>query len=128
MALTQLNFVSNDSAGELLLINTESSRSNRYIGVRSTVDINGVPVPWCTKEKDFSAHHIRIINTRTNRVIWYIWQQNDRDGDFVRISQTGFSMLGPAQKISGSARVGKEYDLWLRYDDVRAEETITKWF
>jgi hypothetical protein len=117
MPVTSIQNVVNTRNSSTLFINTESSGNNREIASESLENVGNCWIPWCTRESDFPAHHIEIIDTSSEIVLFYIWQRAAADGDFVRASTTGFEDPGPP--ISGDSRVGRSYDLWVDPNTVR---------
>jgi len=101
----------NARGGNILYINAESSGNNRVISPGQITDLGNCWVPWCFKESDFPFRHIEIIDMDTDRVLWYIWQQDNRPGQttLVCASRTGYEQPGPG--IAGDAAVGKSYNL-----------------
>ena len=91
MSVSVIRNVINFYNDPISFINTESSRDNRNIapGSQSIPDIGGW-VPWCTRSQDFQVHHMQITDQSSNQVMWYIWQQQASDGDWVRFSREAF--------------------------------------
>lgn len=121
MAITSIQNVTNVRDHNILFINTESSGNNREITPRTTKSVGNCWIPWCARESEFATHHIEIIDTSADTVLWYIWQQNSSDGDLVRASRTGFAAPGP--QISGDSRVGRSYNLFIDADAVTASDS-----
>jgi hypothetical protein len=94
MPITGIQMVRNDMTDTLLFINTEFSGNNAELYAEQTVSVNNCWVPWCDADYLFAVHHIEIIDQTSNKVLWYIWQHKDVDGDFVRCSNTGFTTPG----------------------------------
>jgi len=97
-AITELHWVNNYSGSALTITN---------LG-RSTF-ISEQWVPWCSRGSDFAAHHIVII---LNGVTFFVWQDTDSDGNWVRLSTAGFTSSSippefvPAEHFPGSALEG----------------------
>jgi hypothetical protein len=119
MAITSVKNVTNLLGDQLLFINTESSRDNRYLPPTQTTGVNDAWIPWCGNPADFPFHHLEIIDTATGTVLWYIWQHWSKDGDFVRASKKGYEDPGP--DIGGVAQVGGERNLWIDGAGMRAD-------
>jgi hypothetical protein len=123
MAITSIQNIANNRNASILFINTESSGNNREIPPNNVMSVGNCWIPWCTRESDFPSHHIEIIDTNTDTVLWYIWQQKAFDGDFIRISPTGFESPDPAHVIGGNSQVGRSYNLWVDTNTVTANDS-----
>jgi len=103
----------NARGGSLLFINAENSRNNRVINPGQITSVDNCWVPWCFREYDFPWRHIEIIDQDTDRVLWYIWQQDNNPSQgrttMVCASRTGFEQPGPA--IGGDSTVGTSYNI-----------------
>ena len=98
----------NFSDEQITFINTETSRDSRVLQPDEQSGDIGAWWPWCTREADFPAHHFEIIDTSTNETLWYAWQQNNQDGDWIRITRTPFG-----QDDQQRFRTNRDYNLVL---------------
>jgi hypothetical protein len=114
MAITTVQSVTNLTNHEILFVNTETSRDNRYIHSMDT-ESAGAWVPWCSDNASFPFHHLELIDESAGHVLAYVWQHRTAQGDFVRISRDGYEDEG-AHLIEA----GKTCKLW-----VAADGTIT---
>jgi hypothetical protein len=119
--LTPILSVTNDRNSNILFLNMENSSYNRDIPPQSTRSTGTGSVPWCQREADFLWRHIAIIDASTETVLFYIWQRNGPDGDFVRASTTGFEDPGP--QIGGQPQPGGGRNLWVDMAGVRLNPT-----
>jgi hypothetical protein len=119
MQVTSIQEIRNNLPGWILFINTESAKNNVENGPATTESVNNCWIPWCNDESDFAAHHIEIIDYKsTNTVLWYIWQHEDIDGDFVRISNNGYET--PGSTIDGLIDTGSSWNLEINPGGVHA--------
>ncbi|MGY1607666.1 hypothetical protein [Geodermatophilus sp. SYSU D00700] len=119
MAVTVVRNITNITGHRILFINSETSRDNRYIDDNSTVSVDAW-TPWCTKERDFPAHHFEIINDENEQILWYVWQRNVGGDDRVRASRGGWE--DPGGRIEGRSQVGGSCNLFVRPDGLSASE------
>ena len=88
-AITELHWVNNYSGSALTITNLEPDPvfAATCPPGRSTF-ISEQWVPWCSRGSDFAAHHIVII---VNGVTFFMWQDTDSDGNWVRLSTAGYT-------------------------------------
>jgi hypothetical protein len=109
VAITAIQNVGNEREANVLFLNTESSGNNQEIAPGTIVSVGNAWIPWCFRERDFPVHHIQIVDTSSETVLFYIWQRNASDGDFVRVSSIGFEDPGAQLVAAGGSynlRVG----------------------
>ncbi len=99
----------------ILFINLENSGNNREIGNRQTRSVGNCWIPWCNRTNEFPHHHIEIIDTNSETVLWYIWQQ----GNTVRVSRTGFEQSDP---MPGRSQDGGSYNLFVDAESISAND------
>jgi hypothetical protein len=104
VAITAIQRVINERNGTIVFRNMESSGNDRIIAPGDTVDVGGAWVPWCTNNGEFPAHHIQIEDCSGTK-LFYVWQRNANDGDFVRVSETGFENPGK-QVVAAGGSIG----------------------
>jgi hypothetical protein len=121
MTFTNIESVTNVRGSTILFTSTEDAGANREIPPQRTSSRN-CRVPWCTSQSEFPSRHIAIIDADADRVLFYIWQRTEPDGDFVRTSPTGFQEPGPP--IAGvPASGGKNRNLWVDASGITLNET-----
>jgi hypothetical protein len=111
-AITELHWVNNYSSSALTITNLEPDPVFAVTCPpgRSTF-ISEQWVPWCSRGSDFAAHHIVIT---FNGVTFFVWQDTDSDGNWVRLSTAGYTSSSippefvPADHFPGSAMEGGE--------------------
>jgi hypothetical protein len=103
LAFTNIASVSNETSGKIMFTSTEDAGANREISPQFTSHRN-CRVPWCGFEGEFPMRHLAITDVDTDRVLFYIWQRRESDGDFVRASPSGFQDPGP--QIPGDSQAG----------------------
>ena len=109
-AITELHWVNNYSNSALTITNLEPDPIFEVTCPpgRSTF-ISEQWVPWCSRGSDFAAHHIVI---DLNGVTFFVWQDTDIDGNWVRLSTAGYTSSSippefvPAEHFPGSAMEG----------------------
>ena len=112
-AVTELHWVHNYSSSVVTVINRENGfRKDCPIG-KSTF-INYQNVPWCSKGSDFPGHHLEVV---VSGVVFNAWQDDDTDGNWVRLSVGGFDRsdfapdFRPARIFPGSALGGGDQNI-----------------
>jgi hypothetical protein len=109
-AITELHWVNNYSSSALTITNLEPDPAFAATCPpgRSTF-IAEQWVPWCSRGSDFAAHHIVITLAG---VTFFVWQDTDSDGNWVRLSTDGYTSSSippefiPAEHFPGSALEG----------------------
>ena len=95
-AITELHWVNNFSSSVVTVRNRENGfLRDCPIGTSTFIDYQWVP--WCGKGSDFPQRHIEII---VSGVVFNVWQDDDTDGNRVRLTPGGFtsSDIAPAFK------------------------------
>ncbi|WP_155127309.1 hypothetical protein [[Actinomadura] parvosata] len=121
-AISELHFVNNFSTNALTLTNLEPDPDyEKTCSPGRSTFVNYQWIPWCSKGSDFPAHHIRIT---LGGVIFFVWQHTDTDGNWVRLSTTGFTSsdippFTPAPKFPGIAFEGGDRNI-----DVASDGTM----
>jgi hypothetical protein len=100
---TLVQSLTNNLSDNILFIDTENAGCNKEIPANRTFSI-GCVVPWCTTQSDFPSRNMAIIDVSSGTVLFYVWQRNASDGNFVRFSTTGF--VDPGAAIPGTGRAG----------------------
>jgi hypothetical protein len=102
-----------ETTNSILFVNLENSKNNRVINSGDLVNLDNCWVPWCFEEKYFPSHHIQIIDQDNDKVLWYIWQQENKASagltTMVCASTKGFEQPGPP--IGGDSTVGYSYNI-----------------
>jgi len=114
MPVTGIQFVKNNSTKRLLFQRAESNALNRYIleSPAPATDVDNCWVPWCSSAEDFPKTTITILSMPDQKVLGYIWQDHDSNGnDRVRFSTTGWSSPSPSNQIPGDPTVGIKINL-----------------
>jgi hypothetical protein len=109
--ITELHWVHNYSSGPVTINNRENGFSTTC-PIGSTF-ISYQWVPWCSKGSDFPTRHIDIV---VSGVTFSAWQHTDTDGNWVRLSTTGFTSsdippFTPAPHFAGSAFGGGDRNI-----------------
>jgi hypothetical protein len=113
MGVTAVKNVTNNFQDNILFINTEFSGNNREIASEQAQNVGNCWIPWCTQESSFPSKHLQIIDTSSEKVLWYIWQCAGPDGDHVRCSQNGFQPPAQSNQIPGTSEVDGSRNLVL---------------
>ena len=126
MAITGIKTLINDFSNPVLFINTEFSGNNKSVNAGATGDVSNCWVPWCLEESQFPSHHIQIIDMSAGKILWYIWQFNDSDGDKVRATKDGYKTWSETVEtaIKGDCQVGVSINLRLGADGGLKAEKI----
>jgi len=136
--VTAIQFVRNESPGELLFLKAEDNANNRYVPQSSLTpvplpppgspgswpgtDVGNCWVPWCSSKADFLKNTITILSMTDQKVLGYIWQDHDSKEDRVRFSKTGWSSPSESNVIPGEASIGIKINLIVFFDgSIRAE-------
>jgi hypothetical protein len=106
-AISELHYVHNYSSSAITIANLENSFTISCPATTSTF-ISYQWVPWCSKGSDFPTHHIVIT---VSGVMFNTWQDADTDGNWVRLSTSGFTSSAippfiPAPRFPGVASGG----------------------
>jgi hypothetical protein len=109
MTGTPIRTVTNERNTAIMFLNIENSGWNREVQPQTTIDAGGGWVPWCPGPSDFIRRHIAVVDTSTERILFYIYQRRASDGDFVRASIVGFEDPGPT--IAGDPVPGGDRNL-----------------
>jgi len=72
-------------------------------------------VPWVFSAGDLSKHNIALTLNGVNR--WMLWQSNQSDGDYVRMT-TDATWSDPAPKVNGTDQVGGDRALVVLDDSI----------
>jgi hypothetical protein len=112
-AITELHSVHNYSSSVVTIANLENGyRRDCPIGRSTFIDYQWVP--WCSKGSDFPGRHLEII---VSGVVFNAWQDDDVDGNWVRLSTAGFDSsdlppdFKPARHFPGSALDGGDRNI-----------------
>lgn len=112
-AITELHYVQNYSNSTVTIANLENSFTISCPAGRPTF-ISYQWVPWCSKGSDFPTHHIVIT---VFGAMFNTWQDTDTDGNWVRLSPSGFTssalppLFRPAPRFPGDANGGGDRDV-----------------
>jgi hypothetical protein len=111
-AISELFYVHNYSSSAVSVTNLENSFTRTCPAATSTF-IYYQWVPWCSKGSDFPTHHIVIA---VSGVMFNTWQDTDTDGNWVRLSTSGYTSSAippftPAPRFSGDASDGGDRDI-----------------
>jgi hypothetical protein len=91
--ITELHFVNNYSTGALTITNLEKQPGDPdYMATcppGGSTFIEYMWVPWCSTGSEFSSGHHMVITV--SGVTSFVWQDRDTDGNWVRLSTTGFA-------------------------------------
>jgi hypothetical protein len=104
--VTAIEFVTNNLPDDVLFINTENSSKNRWIPSSRTQAVGDCWIPWCWKRDDFPWRHIEIIDMKTERVLWFIWQERNQ----ICASSSGY-VDAPGPAMPGESNTGAAYSL-----------------
>ena len=103
-AKTRIQVVRNDRSTPIEYQVLESSGCNRSVPAGTTRNV-GCDVPWAYSEKEFREKRLEIQDASTGQLIAQIWSREvSGDGDFVRVSTTGFA--DPGARIPGNPTAG----------------------
>ena len=69
-------------------------------------------IPWCLSAGDFANDHFLTVGYENQVPVYWIWQERQADGDFIRYSTSG-SYENPATRIPGSSAVTGNRDCGL---------------
>jgi hypothetical protein len=109
MAKTRIQSIRNERLTPIEYQNLEHPNCNKSIPAATpqggkTVNVN-CDVPWAVGETEFREKRVEIQDAGTGALIAQIWQRTvSGEGDFVRVSTTGYS--DPGQHIDGDAAAG----------------------
>ena len=111
-AISELFYVHNYSSSAVTINNLENSTVLTCPAAASTF-IYYQWVPWCSYGVDFPKHHIVIT---VSGVMFNTWQDTDTDGNWVRLSTSGFTSTRnppytPAPRCPGDANGGGDRDI-----------------
>jgi hypothetical protein len=105
MPKTKIQSIRNDRSNPIEYQNLENRGCNKQIPGGGTTRNVGCDIPWAYKETEFREKHAEIQDATTGQLIAQIWSRNvSGEGDFVRVSTTGWS--DPGNHIDGNANAG----------------------
>jgi hypothetical protein len=104
-AKTHIQSVRNDRSTPIEYQNLENAGCNRSIPGGGATRNVGCDIPWASDAKQFREKRLEIQDGSTGQLIAQIWSREvSGDGDFVRVSTTGFSE--PGARIPGNPTAG----------------------
>ena len=120
-SVPRIQIIRNDRSNSIEYQNLENRGCNKQIPGGATRNI-GCDVPWAYNEQEFREKHAEIQDATTGQLIAQIWSKDVHgDGDFVRVSTTGWS--DPGDHIAGAAKAGSpERVLVVHNNGVRLEK------